>query len=759
MIKQKKSKHLFLMMCALLSSLIYIGWRIFFTLPLHDGIVSLTAGLALVIAETISVLEAIEQYVNISAGAEPEMPEIPDEWYPDVDVLIATHNEDTSLLYKTVNGCIHMRYPDKRKVHIYLCDDKNRPEMASLAEHMGIGYFGLNDNRLAKAGNLNNALTQTSSPLVATFDADMIPISSFLMEMVPYFFLPRMEKWRDGKWKERQKPEDYEIGFIQTSQSFYNPDLFQYNLYSEKNIPNEQDYFFREINVGRNRTNAPIYAGSNTLISRKALEEVGYIKTGTITEDFATGIAIQEKGYRCYALDKALANGLAPVDVANLIKQRERWGRGCVQTVRTTGFLFGKLRLGAKLSYISCFLYWWTFLRRFIYILSPILYTVFGVLIVKCSLWELAAFWLPYYLLYNRALYVISGEIRNQRWSNIVDTIIFPYMIVPIFLETIGIREKKFIVTSKSREFAWDSGLKYAVPHLILAGVTLVGFSFCFWNMAIHHSYASIILVFWLAVNLYSLVMAIFFMRGRVNFRREERLEVAADVVLATVDGTRFISGKTVDISESGMALILDFPEYIPYDEEIHIQIDDGRCRADLEGRVTHVAQLEGQWKYSIHITQAMEMNRREYLQIIYDRHHTLPISISSNAVSDLMGNVRGRKKSFTASNRRLPRIAVGRPVQTANGGVVTLKDFNYEYVSLIGGWALPEEITLLPGADIQMRCKRASGGSQSLYRVENWKDMAGANSLKRTIAGWMRIEPDERDEKLAVEDDLSPTA
>ena len=83
---------------------------------------------------------------------------------------------------------------------------------------------------------------------------------------------------------------------FKTPQSFYNPDLFQFNFYSEKRIPNEQDFFFREINVGRNRANAPIYAGSNTLISREALDEVGGIATGTITEDFETGIKIQAKG-------------------------------------------------------------------------------------------------------------------------------------------------------------------------------------------------------------------------------------------------------------------------------------------------------------------------------------------------------------------------------------------------------------------------------------------------------------------------------
>ena len=37
-----------------------------------------------------------------------------------------------------------------------------------------------------------------------------------------------------------------------------------------------KDYFFREVNLGRSASNAVIYAGSNTVISREALEEVGF---------------------------------------------------------------------------------------------------------------------------------------------------------------------------------------------------------------------------------------------------------------------------------------------------------------------------------------------------------------------------------------------------------------------------------------------------------------------------------------------------
>lgn len=184
-----------------------------------------------------------------------------------------------------------MDYPDRSKVHIYLCDDSNRPEMRELAAHMGIRYLTRTEHIHAKAGNLNNAMKHTSSPLIATFDADMIPKHDFLTSCVPYFLTGE------------------KIGFVQTPQSFYNPDQFQYNLYSEARIPNEQDYFYRDVQVGRNKSNSVIYGGTNTVLSRQALEDVGGFYTGSITEDFAMALKCRAKGIavmppiRCWLQD------------------------------------------------------------------------------------------------------------------------------------------------------------------------------------------------------------------------------------------------------------------------------------------------------------------------------------------------------------------------------------------------------------------------------------------------------------------------
>ncbi len=136
---------------------------------------------------------------------------------------------------------------------------------------MGVGYITRPDNKHAKAGNLNNAMKFTIGDLLLTLDADMIVRDDFLLKTVPFFI------------------NDEKMAFVQAPHQFYNPDTFQYNMFSEGKIPNEQDFFHTSIQNGRSKYNAVIYAGSNTLISRQALNETGGFETGTITEDIAPG--------------------------------------------------------------------------------------------------------------------------------------------------------------------------------------------------------------------------------------------------------------------------------------------------------------------------------------------------------------------------------------------------------------------------------------------------------------------------------------
>lgn len=713
---------------------IYLFWRIVYTIPVEYGWVSLIAGVSLIVVEVLGAMEAAVHYFNMHKIENRPIPEVPFHMYPHVDVFIATYNEPNDILFKTVNGCLHMDYPDKSKVHIYLCDDNRRPEVREMAKKMGVNYIDRKDNKDAKAGNLNHAMSVTASPLIATFDADMIPKHDFLMKTVPYFVDAEIKN-RESKEKDKIK-----IGFVQTPQSFYNPDLFQFNLFSESRIPNEQDYFYKDIQVSRNKSNSVIYGGSNTVLSRSALEEIGGFYTKSITEDFATGILLQKKGYICYAINEVLASGLSPTDLKSLIQQRVRWARGVITTGRKMHLVCTPhLSLGQKVNYLASVWYWYAPIKRLIYIMSPILFATFGYMVIKCTLLEVLIFWLPMYITSNISLKMLSQNIRTTKWTGIYETLMFPFMLFPILLETFGITLKSFKVTKKGDvENSTGKHIGYMMPFIIFILLSAIGIMNCIKMIFDSGSLNPIVVLFWLLLNLFYLVMALFFVQGRDVKRKTERVNAHVDCEIR--DSIRTFKCKTRDFSETGVSIMLDKPISIDEEEEVDIELKTERYHAKLRGRVVHVDELKDGWKYAFYITN-MCTSYEEYLQIIYDRVPTLPLNLdeSLSSFDDLRFNFFNRTKDPFYENRKLPRINMDLDIRTQNDGIVHIINYNYKYVVLTGEYS-EKEIILIPVEGLKIQCvyQRQIGTNNKLYKVENYNEIQKSDYKRNLLEKWL---------------------
>ena len=95
--KKYKLKSRIVFIVATLMSLIYIVWRMFFTIPTTYGAVSLVFGIILLVCETVGIFEEYEHYKSIAQKVVPTKPEIAPEDYPDVDVIRV---EDTYYMVK-----------------------------------------------------------------------------------------------------------------------------------------------------------------------------------------------------------------------------------------------------------------------------------------------------------------------------------------------------------------------------------------------------------------------------------------------------------------------------------------------------------------------------------------------------------------------------------------------------------------------------------------------------------------------------------
>ncbi|MBX4209602.1 glycosyltransferase, partial [Candidatus Parcubacteria bacterium] len=228
---------------------------------------------------------------------------------PPVDVFITVAGEPADIVEETAVAARDMEYPNHR---VFILNDglvakkDNWEEIVALAKRLGVGCITRTIPGGAKAGNINNALKETGrkagAPYVAVFDADHVPHKDFLMKTVGYFV-------------------DEKLGFVQTPQYYKNAHMNAVTLSSWE----QQELFFGPICRGKNHLNSATMCGTNMVISRAALGQVGGMCTESIAEDFATGLFIHEKGWKSLYVPEVLAEGLAPEDFLSYTKQQFRW--------------------------------------------------------------------------------------------------------------------------------------------------------------------------------------------------------------------------------------------------------------------------------------------------------------------------------------------------------------------------------------------------------------------------------------------------
>jgi len=622
-------------------------------------------------------------------------------------------------------------------VHIYVCDDSRRAWMRELAEKMGVNYLDRPDNKGAKAGNLNHAISVTTSPLVATFDADMIPNHNFLMKTIPYFV--------DADIKNRGKNEADRtyMGFVQSPQAFYNPDLYQFYLFSENRIPNEQDYFYRDVQVARNKSNSVIYGGSNTVISRKAIKDVGGFFTGSITEDFATGILIQKAKFKCIATSEILASGLSATTLKDLIQQRVRWGRGVINTSHKIDFVFtDKLTISQKLNYCASMWYWYFPFKMFIYIMAPILYATFGYVVIKCTLAQILIFWLPMYISSNMTLRMLSGNIRTTKWSHVYETVLFPFLFFPVLLETFGISMKKFKVTQKGDvKSVQGENFMYSIPFLVFILMSVIGIYNSVKVMFLTASMNPIVILFWLTANMYSLMMALFFMQGRSINRGAERVTAQLDCKI--VDEYETIICKTRDFSETGISVMTEKPYFIDDQKEVEVWIMSDRYEAKLSAKIIHVKREADMWEYAFKIMEIPEEYKSDYMQLLYDRVPTLPLTLddSLSSFDDLRINVSNRTKTTIYDNRKYARINIADTAEIKGSQKIKIIDFNYRDIAL--ETSVKDKklgVRLSNGLILDCVYDRTAGENIKIYNVKNIEEIYKNPDRRVLLNEWLDL-------------------
>ncbi|MGB0211325.1 UDP-forming cellulose synthase catalytic subunit [Algiphilus sp.] len=451
-----------LMAISTLTTTRYIYWRVTETLPIGPtfGAVDLLFAAGLLAAELYAWLILVLGFFQVLHPLKRKPVPLPDdiENWPTVDVFIPTYNESLSVVRPTILAALDLDWPaDKLRVHVL--DDGRRDDFARFCERVGARHVTRPDNKHAKAGNINHALTKTDGELIAIFDSDHIPTRSFLQVATG------------------QLVADPRMAMVQTPHHFFSADPFERNLDVFRESPNEGELFYGLLQDGNDYWNATFFCGSCAVIRRTALEGIGGVAVETVTEDAHTSLKMHRQGWRTAYINIPQAAGLATESLSAHIGQRIRWARGMAQIFRLDNPLLGRgLGFGQRLCYATAMLHFFYGFPRLVFLMAPLAFLLLDARIINAQGLMIVSFAVPHLLCAILTNSRLQGNYRHSFFAEVYETVLAAFILLPTTVALIRPHSGAFNVTAKGgivdRDY-FDRDI--AKPYLWIFLLNLVG--------------------------------------------------------------------------------------------------------------------------------------------------------------------------------------------------------------------------------------------------------------------------------------------
>jgi len=448
-----------------------------------------------------------------------------------VDVFIATYNEDEELVRLSIRDARRMTYPHPIDMTVHILDDGRRDRMREVAAEEGVNYITCTNNVGFKAGNLRNAMEQTSGDFIVICDADTRPFPTLLENTLGYF-------------------RDPDVAFVQTPQWFY--DLPEGRTLTEvlgrrlggfgRGIGRGIEGVFGEIRIGedpfandakmfydvilrrRNRANAAFCCGAASIHRREAVMFVAlraYARsverateqgrkqlrraTGErrpdgsvdalmlwqaareeeltpykfhVSEDIYSSIVLHqddERRWKSVLHPQVESKMLSPQDLLTWTIQRFKYAGGSLDILfHDNPLVRGRMTLAQRLMYATTF---WSYLGavwNIVFLLAPVVYLLTGIAPVSAYTGEFFAHAVPFLVANELAFMVGTWGISGYK-GKVTYLASFPLSLRALW--AVLRRQKiKFPVTPKDRQEG--NFLHLVWPQVAIVALTVFAYAF-----------------------------------------------------------------------------------------------------------------------------------------------------------------------------------------------------------------------------------------------------------------------------------------
>ncbi|MHA3065691.1 glycosyltransferase family 2 protein [Lacticaseibacillus saniviri] len=274
----------------------------------------------------VNIVLVIAGYIHYLQTAKKTPPALPDK-VPFVSVMVPAHNEGI-VIVKTVQALLKFDYPKDRYEIIVINDNSSDNSAELLARVQQLNpernlTIVNTDNKTGgkgKSNALNIGLKQAKGDVISIYDADNTPESGALRILVGELMSDDKRGAVIGKFRTRNKNATILTRFIniETLSFQWMAQAGRQQLFGLCTIP-----------------------GTNYVIRRWLLEEIGGWDVKALAEDTEISFRIYRMGYRIFFQPKAVTWEQEPQTLVVWFRQRTRWVKGNIYVIlKNAHFLF-----------------------------------------------------------------------------------------------------------------------------------------------------------------------------------------------------------------------------------------------------------------------------------------------------------------------------------------------------------------------------------------------------------------------------------
>ncbi|REL25336.1 glycosyltransferase [Thalassotalea euphylliae] len=550
----------------------YIHWR--WTASLNMD--ALWFAYPLVIAESLAYFGLILFTFNlwkvkdVESGAPPSrLKEVTHASTTDrpisVDIFFPSYDEAPELVKLSLLDAQKIHYPHDITINIYLLDDGRRDAMEALAKATGVHYITRSNNIGFKAGNLRNAMEQTSGDFIVICDADTRPFPTMLEHTLGYFRDPDVAWVQTPQWffdlpegKNLTQAWQQKYGWLGKWIAIITQKLFGKVEVGGDPFVNNPQMFYDIIQRRRNWANASFCCGAGSIHRRDAVMQSALIAFGDnlaqaeeskltqlkkltneqdiddsvvqmvrqdlveeteltpykfhVSEDIYTSMVLHgDKTHHWKSIlhPQVESKMLSPQDLQTWLVQRFKYAGGTIDIALNDNPLFRKgMSFSQKVMYASTMWSYFGALWNVVFILAPVIYFFSGVAPVSAYSGDFYKHIIPFLIMNELAFMVGTWGIPGyQAKASFIS--FFSVNLKAIFTVLKG-EKIAFPTTPKERQEGNFAHLVW--PQIGVVVLTVIGFIYClvsyllFNNQLAYTLNAVLINSFWAANNVLAMM-------------------------------------------------------------------------------------------------------------------------------------------------------------------------------------------------------------------------------------------------------------